>query len=72
MPDEFSPSTIARLSCLLDENQLLNLIQVCETTRDTGNGYGTVEVFFSRYSAVEFRGHFAVKSPDAAHRKPEF
>lgn len=67
MPD-FTSSTIARLSCLMDEVQLQDFIRVCKSTRENGNGYGTVEVTFSRHSLTAFRGHFEVKSPDAGHR----
>jgi hypothetical protein len=69
IPPTFTATLLARLGSIMDAQQLADFIRACETARDNGNGYGVVEVVFSHYSAVEFRGQFAIKSPDAAHRQ---
>lgn len=69
MLEDYPTELIARLSVILDANQLADFIRVCENTRESGNGYGQVEIVFSRHAAVEIRSNYAVKLRD---RKPEY
>jgi hypothetical protein len=64
MDQPIKPETIVRLASILDQTRLEQFIRVCENTRDSGNGYGQVEIVFSRYAAVEIRSNYTVKLRD--------
>jgi hypothetical protein len=68
MDQTLKPETIVRLTSILDQSRLEQFIKICENTRESGDGYGQVEIIFSRYIAVEIRSNYAVKLRDPGNK----
>lgn len=60
----FNQDTLFRLETILPQAKLEQMIATCEKVRELGNGYGKVEIIFSKYTVVEFHVDYSVKLRD--------